>query len=170
MDPACRPLPSSLTSRLRSPSWMRPRPRVFRPRPPRPIPFLQLMPTHSLPSPSCAPSRTPSLSLSHSARAPGSSATALCGPSLVLRPPLSLCRAHYLGEFCLFVSSLGHPLVRPQPLLFAQSALTGFLRVQSEPRHHRPEASLCPRRRSSTLESALVVSNLPMPLFRLLLP
>jgi hypothetical protein len=38
--PACQSLPSSLTSRPRSPLWTRPRPRVFRPRPLRPSPFL----------------------------------------------------------------------------------------------------------------------------------
>jgi hypothetical protein len=37
-------------------------------------------------------------------------------------------------------------------------------------RHPRPEASPCPRRRPSAPEFALEVSNLPMPLFRLVLP
>jgi hypothetical protein len=53
-DPAYQPLPSSLTSRPCSSSWMRQRPRIFRPRPTCPSPFLHPTPTHSLPSPYCA--------------------------------------------------------------------------------------------------------------------
>jgi hypothetical protein len=51
-----------------------------------------------------------------------------------------------------------------------RATLTGVLPVQPEPHHHRPEASLCPRRHPSAAESALEVSNLPMPLFTSLLP
>jgi hypothetical protein len=82
-DPAYQPLPSSLTSRPRSPSWTRPPPRVFRPQLPRPSPFLQLTPTHSLPSLSCAPNRTPSLYLS------------LCARTQEAPPPLSVVRRSF---------------------------------------------------------------------------
>jgi hypothetical protein len=106
--------------------------------------------THSpFPAQLCTQPSTLALSLALSAR-PGSSAAAHNSPPLVLRPQLSLCRARYLGEFCLFASNVGNPPVCPQPLWFARSMLNGVLPVQPKPRHRRPEASQRPRRRSST--------------------
>jgi hypothetical protein len=95
-------------NRLRSPLWTRPRPCVSRPRPHAPEPFLE--PTHThLPSPAqlCPQPSTLTLSLAlraHEARR---------GPSPILWPPLSFCRAPCLGELRPFASNVGHLLVCP---------------------------------------------------------
>jgi hypothetical protein len=94
---------------------------VSRPPPHAPDLLLEPTPTHSLPSLSCAPSRTLSPPLSLCAH-PGSSAAAHHGLAPVLRSPSSPRRARCLDEFCLVVSSPGHPSVRPLPLCFARSA------------------------------------------------
>jgi hypothetical protein len=88
---------------------------------------------------------------------------ARCGLAPIIRSPSSPRRARCLGEFCLVVSSSGHPSVRPQPFWFARSTITGVLPVQSELRHHRPETSLRPRRCLSAPLFPLEMSNLPAP-------
>jgi hypothetical protein len=68
-----------------------------------------------------------------------------------------------LSEFRLFANNGGHPLVCPQPLCFARSALTGLQPVQSKLRRRRPKASLRPRRCSGAQEFPLEVSDSPTP-------
>jgi hypothetical protein len=106
---------ASLTSRPHTPPWMCPHcafPGHLRM---HPTSLLSPHPTHSLPLPSCAPNRTPSLSPALCVH-PGSSVAPLRASLLVLWPSSSLFRAHCLGEFHLFVSSPEHPSVRPQHL------------------------------------------------------
>jgi hypothetical protein len=148
---------------------MHPRLHISWPQPSRLSPFLHPAPTHSLPSPSCATSQPRSRSLSLYTH-PGSSAAARRGLAPVLRSPLSPRRVRCLNEFRLIVSSPAHPSVRPQPLWFTQSTLTGVLPVQSELHHHRPEASLRLHRCSGAPVFPLEVSNLPVALFLCLLP
>jgi hypothetical protein len=114
--------------------------------PPLHAPDLLLVshPTHTLPSLSCAPSRTPSPSLTLRARR---------GLAPVLRSSSSPRRARCLGEFHLVVNNTRHP------------TLTGDLPVQSELRHRRPEASLRLRRCSGAPMFPLEVSSLPAPYF-----
>jgi hypothetical protein len=126
--------------------------------------------THSLtPLAQLLPSRTLSPPLSLCARI-GCSVAGRRGLAPVLRSQSSPHCARCLGEFCLVVSSPGHPSVRPQPLWFVRSALTGALPMQSELCHHRPEASLRPRHCPGAPAFSLKVSNLPAPLFICLLP
>jgi hypothetical protein len=68
------------------------------------------------------------------------------------------------GELCLAVSSSGHPSVRPLPLCSVQSALTGEIFAQLEPRRHRPVESLCLRCCFATPALPLKVSNPLVPL------
>jgi hypothetical protein len=127
-----------------------------------PEPYLEPAPTHSIPSPSCALSRTPSLSLSRSAHAP---VELRRSSTVVLWPSSSVCRIRCLGELRPFASNAGHSLVCPQPLYFARSALTGVLPVQLKPHHRRPKASLRPRRCSGAPEFPLQVRPPPCPYF-----
>jgi hypothetical protein len=115
---------------------------------------------------SCTLRQAPSPSLSLCAHA----REARCGPPPVLWLPLSFYRAHCLGELRPFACNMGHLLVRPQPLWFALSALTGFFTWQTELCRHRPEASLRPCRCSSAPESPLKVNNSPTPLFPRVFP
>jgi hypothetical protein len=113
------------------PPWTRPRPRVLRP--PLhalasldPVPRSPTTPTHLRPQPS---SLAPSLALCMRPaelrrRSPGTAAVL----RLFLRPRHDRCP----GEFCLTDSSSGHPSVRPQPLWFARSTLTGVFPMQPE--------------------------------------
>jgi hypothetical protein len=121
------------------------------------------------PSLICALSRTLSPPLLPCARDQTSSAAAHLGPPSVLRPTLSPLPVCCLGEFCLAVSYLGHPLGLPFPSLFCPVRTHRSTSCTVEACHRRPETSLPTCRPPGTPEFALVVSNLPMPLIRLLL-
>jgi hypothetical protein len=64
---------------------------------------------------------------------------------------------------------VGHPLVCPQPLCFARSALTDFLPMKPKFHRHRPKASLRPCRCSGAPNFPLEVSKSPTPLIYLVL-
>jgi hypothetical protein len=149
----------------RSPLWTHPRPRVSRPRPHAPEPFLEPAHTHSPSSAQLRPQPS-TLALSLSTRAH----EARRGLPPILWPPLSFCDVCCLSELRPFASNVGHLLVRPQHLWFARSVLTSFLTLQSELHHRRPEVSLRPRRCSGTPESAPNVRNSPTPLILRVLP
>jgi hypothetical protein len=91
-------------------------------------------------------------------------------PPSVSRPPSSSYRVCCPGELRLLVGNTRHPLVCPEPLYFPLFKVIGHLTAQLCLRCRRPRSSLRPRRCSSTLESSLEVTNLPMPLIPHLLP
>jgi hypothetical protein len=68
------------------------------------------------------------------------------------------------GELCLAVSCSVHPSVCPLPLCSVQSALTGEIFAQPEPRRRRPVESLRLRRCFATPSLPLKVSNPLVPL------
>jgi hypothetical protein len=135
----------------------------------RPCPFRAHTPLAHFPMLICALIRALLPSLSPCAH-PGSSAAAHRSPPSVLWPPSNPHRARCLGEFCLAVSNSRHLSIRPQPIWFSWSALTGVISRAVGVRRRRPEASPHPRRLPSTPEFGLKVSNLPAPLFLCLLP
>jgi hypothetical protein len=148
---------------------MRPRPRASWPPPHALAPFRACTPLAHFTLLICTLSRATLPFLSPCAH-PGCSAAAHRNPPPVPRPPSSPCCARCLGEFCLTVSNSRHLSVRPQPLWFARSTLTGVFSRAAGVRQSRPEASPHPRRLPSTSEFALEVSNISMPLFHKVLP
>jgi hypothetical protein len=117
----------SYPNRPRSPPWTRPRPHDFWPRPHASEPFLDLALTHS---PSTAQLRpqpsTLALSLALRLRL-GSSTAARRGLVPDLRSPSIPRHVCCLGKVRLITHNSGRPLVRPLPLWFARSTLTGSL-------------------------------------------
>jgi hypothetical protein len=120
-------VPSSLTSRPRTPTVDAPTSAHFPATFACPRPLLSPHLARPLPLLICALSQA----LSPCAR-PGSSSAAHRSPPPVLRPPSSPCHARCLGEFCLTVSNSGHFSDCPQSLWFARSAFTGVFPVQPE--------------------------------------
>jgi hypothetical protein len=110
-----------------SPLWMRPRPRVLRPRLSPRAPFEPRALLAHLPSSICAlcPALSPSLSLCP--REPRTSTTARRRPPPVPWPPLRPCPIQCHGKLRLAVSYSGHPSVCPLPLWSVRSALTGVV-------------------------------------------
>jgi hypothetical protein len=84
---------------------------------------------------------------------------------VVPRPPLSPRRVCGLGKHRHITYSSGRPLIRPFLLWVARSTLIEALLAQPESRRRRPASSPPPRRPPSIPRFALVVSNLPAPLF-----
>jgi hypothetical protein len=148
-----------------SPPWIRPRPRVLRPRPSPRAPFEPRALLAHLPSSICAlwPALSPSLSLCPCD--PRTSAIAHRRPPPVPWPPLCPCPVQCHGKLRLAVSYSGHPSVRPLSLYYVQSTLTGVVLTQPELRHRRPVASLCLRRCPVPPALPLKVSNLLASLF-----
>jgi hypothetical protein len=136
--PTCQP---SLTSRPRSPRRGRAHDRAFSCHVLASVPLLSPAPYSPTSPRSFAPPAKPSRPLALPTHVESSATThrrllpVLRSPS---RPRPVLCH----GEFCITVSCSGHPSVCPSPLYFVQSALTGAILVQLEPRRRRPIVSL----------------------------
>jgi hypothetical protein len=123
----------------------------------RPRPFRARTPLVHFPLLICALSRALALRAQ-----PGSSAAAHRSSPPVPRPLLGARHARCLGKLRHITRNSGHPSIRPLPLWFAWSTLTGSL---PHLRHRRPMPSPCPDHRSCVPETSLKVTILTPPLF-----
>jgi hypothetical protein len=127
--------------------------------------FLAPAPTHSLPSLSCAPSRSPRSSLSHRAHTSAAPSWSIVHSMATVELVSSVAS----------VSSASSPATRdtlwfaPSPSI-SLSSCSPNLHHAAEGCLRRPEASSCPYRHSSAPKSSLKVTQLPMPMISHSLP